>query len=230
MRAEAGFRLTPRLVVGLGVTVLGTLLFLDRIDAIDAGDVVLLWPLILVGVGVVQMLQPRTGASRSFGLAWLVAGLWLLANNLGWFRVDFWEAFWPLVLVAVGGLLVWRALRGPRPDRPRDDTVVRGFALMGGSALVSASPAFRGADLNAVMGGCELDLRQAKLEGDEAVIDAFALWGAVEVRVPETWKVVGQVVPIMAAFEDKTRPPQSAEAPRLVVRGLALMGGIEVKN
>jgi hypothetical protein len=41
----------------------------------------------------------------------------------------------------------------------------------------------------------------------------------------------------MGGFEDKTRPPAPAGertvpavAPRLIVRGVAIMGGIEVKN
>jgi hypothetical protein len=163
-------------------------------------------------------------------VVWVLGGGWLLLNNLGWFTLGFWEAFWPLVLVLGGATLVWRALRGPQDRRPHDDTLVHGFALMGGTALVSASPVFRGGDLNAVMGGCELDLRQAQLEGGEAVIDTFALWGGVEIRVPESWKVVGKVVPIMGGFEDKSRPPQSETAPRLVIRGVAIMGAVEVKN
>ena len=49
--------------------------------------------------------------------------------------------------------------------------------------------AFRGADLIAVMGGCEIDLRQAAING-EAVIDVFCMWGGIEIRVPEDWTVV----------------------------------------
>ena len=222
--------LTPRLVVGLGVTVLGIVLLLDRLGIFDAGDAILLWPGILVLVGVVQLLQPQTPSSRSWGLVWVLGGGWLLLNNLGWFTLDFWEALWPLVLVLGGATLVWRALRGPQDRRPHDDTTVHGFALMGGTVLVNASPAFRGGDLNAVRGGCELDLRQARIEGEEAVIDTFAMWGGIDIRVPETWKVIGKVVPIMGGFEDKTRPKQTENAPRLVVRGVAIMGAVEVKN
>ena len=42
--------------------------------------------------------------------------------------------------------------------------------------------------------------------------------------------MVGRVVPLLGGYEDKTRPPKGAAAHTLVVRGFAIMGGIEVKN
>ena len=79
------------------------------------------------------------------------------------------------------------------------------------------------------MGGCEIDLRQASIDG-EAVIDVFALWGGIEIRVPEDWTVVSRVMPILGGVEDKTRPPQTAAGKRLVVRGFVVMAGVEMKN
>ena len=58
---------------------------------------------------------------------------------------------------------------------------------MGGVIRRSNSQTFEGADLTAVMGGCEIDLRQASMApGGEAVIDVFAFWGGIDVKVPET--------------------------------------------
>ena len=82
----------------------------------------------------------------------------------------------------------------------------------------------------AVIGGCEIDLRHASIaEGREAVIDAFALWGGIEIKVPEDWEVVNRGSAFLGGFENKTRPLPGA-AKRLVVTGTAIMGGVEVKN
>jgi hypothetical protein len=72
-------------------------------------------------------------------------------------------------------------------------------------------------------------LRHAGLEG-AAVIDVFAVWGGIEIRVPEDWTVVSRVTPILAGFSDNTRPTQAATAKQLVIRGFILMAGVEVKN
>ena len=63
-----------------------------------------------------------------------------------------------------------------------------------------------------------------------AVVDVFAMWGGIEIRVPEDWAVSNQVVPLMGGVEDKTRPPRGGTAHRLTLRGVAFMGGIEIKN
>ena len=103
------------------------------------------------------------------------------------------------------------------------------MAILGGVSRGNNSRAFRGADLLAIMGGCQLDLRQAAIHG-EAVIDVFTMWGGIEIRVPEDWTVVSEILPLMGGVEDKTRPPQGATAHRLTLRGFAIMGGVEIKN
>ncbi len=120
----------------------------------------------------------------------------------------------------------------PKPSNPKitdTNSTMSAMAILGGVSRGNNSRAFRRADLLAIMGGCEIDLRQAAING-EAVIDVFAMWGGIEIRVPEDWTVVSRVVPMMGGIVDKTRPPQGATAHRLVLRGCAFMGGIEIKN
>ena len=79
------------------------------------------------------------------------------------------------------------------------------------------------------MGGCGIDLREASILDTEATIEVFVWAGGVEIFVPEGWSIISKVVPIMGGFEDQTK--RSGEySKRLVIRGLILMGGIEVKN
>jgi hypothetical protein len=119
---------------------------------------------------------------------------------------------------------------GPRRRRIEDsNTVIRVTALLGGVSRGNNSAAFRGGELTAMMGGCEIDLRHASIDG-EAVIDIFALWGGVELRVPPDWTVVSKVTPILGGVDDKTRPPQGASRHRLVLRGFVVMAGVEIKS
>ena len=82
----------------------------------------------------------------------------------------------------------------------------------------------------AVMGGVELDFTSAQLSGMETVVNVTAIMGGVDITVPAGMTVKVNGVGIMGAFEDNARQSYGAEAPVLVVRGLALMGGVNVKS
>jgi predicted membrane protein len=259
-------RLTPQLVVGLLIIFVGVVFTLDELGIAPAINYLRFWPLALVLIGVLKMLQARDGGGAFAGLLFTLAGVWLQAEELDIIHVRIWQV-WPLALVLFGGYLVWQGLaRGDRrqgsgadpgfgtddalpsswhvdPTAQSSDTTAKpaetagksadatmsGVAILGGVSRGNNSRAFRGADLLAIMGGYQLDLRQAAIHGD-AVIDIFVMWGGIEIRVPEDWSVSSKIVPVMAGVEDKTRPPQGAREHRLELRGFALMGGVEIKN
>jgi hypothetical protein len=79
------------------------------------------------------------------------------------------------------------------------------------------------------MGGVELDLRGARPASDTMILDVLVWWGGIELKVPPDWRVTSEVVPIMAGIEDKTKVQLDAKT-HLIVRGLVVMGGIEVAN
>lgn len=234
-RRESG-AIPVRFVMGLAVIALGVIFLGDNLGYFEARELLrAFWPLAFVAVGVAVLTQRHArGGGRVWGLVWVVAGLWIYAHQRGWIEVEFWDVFVPSALVLLGGSLVWRSLAGPRPRRPgvaeESDASPHSFAVMSGFELRSTSQAFRGADLGAVMGGVTLDLTQAKIAAEEAVIDVFVWWGGIEIRVPPDWTVVSRVTPLMAGYEDKTRPTSAAPAHRLVIRGVVVMGGVEVKN
>jgi preprotein translocase subunit Sec61beta len=222
-------RITPRLVVGLGILAVGVLWTLDTFHLLDASRYLDWWPLILIAAGLVRFLDPTRGTLASVVL--IVLGAGILLDNLDVMNFDLGDLF-PLAVVLIGGKLVLDAL-GKRPIPAAGDdpsSTIHAFAIMAGVKRRSVSPGFRGGDASAIMGGVELDLRNAQIkEGEGAAIDTFALWGGVEIRVPENWRVVGKVMPLMGGFEDKTIP-KGGDGPLLVVRGTAIMGAVEVKN
>ena len=57
----------------------------------------------------------------------------------------------------------------------------------------------------------------------------LAFWGGIGVTVPRQWSVVNRVTPILGGYEDRTSSAPDG-APRLIIRGSAIMGGIEVRN
>ena len=217
---------TSRLVLGLFLMFFGTVITLDNYGVIRQGDYLRYWPAFVVLVGAAKLLEPS--ASRVGAWIWILVGSLLLAGKLGLGDLN---RLFPLAFVLFGAGLAWRALSGPR--RPAgdsgEDQWLSATAILSGGRRSSRSPRFQGGDFVAVMGGCEVDLREADIEGDEARIDAFAFWGGVEIKVPPGWQVVSRGTAFLGGFDDKTAGPGGSPK-RLVVGGLAIMGGVEVKN
>jgi hypothetical protein len=148
--------------------------------------------------------------------------------------------------------------RPPRPQRPGLDTGMRAvppvppvppvvgvprsdasgrvslFAMMGEAKRASNDNPFRGGEMTAVMGGCVLDLRQAQMApGDQAVLNILAVMAGHEIWVPQGWTVASDVVPLLGGTDDKRLPPLAPvppDAPKLLLKGFVLMGGVVVKN
>jgi predicted membrane protein len=226
---SGAFRVTPRLIVGLGVLAIGLLWTLDNLKVIEAGRYLEWWPVILIVAGLVRFMDSSSGKVGSVVL--VVVGTVLLLDSLGIGNVDFGDLI-PLGIAVLGAKLVWDAMnRKPRQSSDADpSSEIHAFAMMSGLRRQSTTREFHGGDANAIMGGVELDLRNAEiLPGEEPILDVFAMWGGIEITVPENWRVVGKVLPLMAGFEDKTTN-RTGTGPVLIVRGTVLMGAIEVKN
>lgn len=226
--------LTPRLVIGLFILGLGLVLFLEEFG-IFLDPVLRWWPALLIVAGAIKLTSSR---GRVFGVILTAVGTVLLLDNLGWIDFDDWDRLWPLAVIGVGVLLIWGAWRRPpRSAEPRsvsatstDDATFSATAVMGGVRRQITSKAFVGGEATAVMGGVEIDLGRAEMAGEEAEIEVFAMWGGVEISVPDHWLVELRGMPLLGAFEDTTRPRTADAGRRLIVRGMALMGGVEVKS
>ncbi len=239
---EPSFRLTPQLVFGLVIVAAGLLMTASNLHWIEARSLWRYFPLGFVAVGIAKILQPDGHSGKMFGWLLLIVGIWLSANTLLSFSFSI-GRWWPLLLILLGAVMIIRA-RGEEPEpttvsaetlnagtdwnRTGGDQTMTEFAFWSGKQRRSASPAFKKAELTAIMGGIEVDLRAAGTAG-EAVIDCFAFWGGIEITVPPDWAVSNKVVAIMGGAEDSTSGTQDARH-RLTVRGFAIMGGIEIKT
>ena len=82
----------------------------------------------------------------------------------------------------------------------------------------------------AIMGGVELDLRDARFAAAEVTIRAFCLMGGVSITVPEDMAVDVSGIGIMGGFDHRASGPGAPGAPHLRVVGFALMGGVDVRR
>jgi hypothetical protein len=115
------------------------------------------------------------------------------------------------------------------PDHPRGSRAT--VAVMSGTRRNGRwFPAARHVGV-AVMGGAELDFREAELSPGTTDVYLYAVWGAIEVIVPPDLDVEVGGLAIMGGLTHLASHPSRLESqrPRLRIHGFALMGAVEVK-
>jgi hypothetical protein len=207
------------LIVAVGVIAL--LIQLDVVD-LDLGQVFAdWWPLIVIGVGVVALVTvPRAWVGPTVIIA---VGVFFLLRTLDVIDINIWE-LWPVALILVGLSLLTSFGR-----RTSEEDTINSTVIWWGSERRTRSQQFKGGSLTAIMGGIEVDLREANIV-DKAEIAIFALWGGVEVKVPPTWRVRVSGLPLLGGWEDKTTIPLEDGPPELIVHVTAIMGGAEITS
>jgi len=245
-------RFTGRTVAGCVLVLLGVLFTLDNFGIVEARQVFRFWPLFFVTVGAVAFSRGRLPEQRVAGVLIMAFGGLLLLRTLGVLPFRFrLRDLWPLFLIFGGGFLVWGSLRsreralaralGGGGTEAAGTRRLNAFAVMGGGERVVRGSDFEGGEVTAIMGGFEIDLRQAGMAGDTAEIEIFTLWGGVDLKVPEDWNVVLDAVPILGGISNTARnggsgsgsgsgSPGASGRKTLLVRGTVIMGGIEIKN
>jgi predicted membrane protein len=220
------------------LVLVGFILTLANLKLVRLESIWDLWPILLIGWGMGALI--RSGGVLRFllGLLALIAGIAILLNNLYLMELRLTE-YWPVLLIILGIDLVWNAQTRFRVDRvhPLDTTkssksFLRAFSFLGGSSTCVTTDDFRGGEVTAIMGACEIDLRRARIADTTPTLEVLAVMGGIEIRVPPSWRVTVRGTPFLGAFADKTEPPSAPSGPlqELVVSGSAIMGGVEIKN
>jgi hypothetical protein len=119
---------------------------------------------------------------------------------------------------------------GPRVPATRYDT---SLAIMGGSTRKGVWEVGPSHTAFALMGGVEIDLREAVFTSRETVIHAYAIWAGIDIYVDAHTKVIVDGVGIMGAFDqarDKVDAELGPDSPVVRVNGFALMAGVTVQR
>ncbi len=253
-------RMGPNLISGVFVIALGVVLLLDHLGIISARQFFHFWPVFFVVIGLAHLFQSNRIGGRIWGGFLIMMGASFQLKELGYLHVGFSE-IWPVFIIIAGVMLIVREFEGgkgsvkvvskigaaektgkvygfrwPSPGDSNMDSV----SFFGGTRRRITAKDFRSGRLMAFCGGFNIDLREADMEGSEAVIEASAVLGGGEIRVPFTWTVTVQGLGIFGGYVDETQalplqpgqalPASSAATKHLIVKGVAIFGGIVVKN
>jgi len=214
---DTGKRSDGRWLLGGFVVLFGVLLLLDTTDTlpVDGFDVMLASAFVVYG-------GYRLVATRFTHLFWPTT---FVLVGTGWLLVEFdvltgAEAgqFWPVLVVLYGATLVVGRSRRNRIVRTDGTTVFGGVGTTDVDGVRTATAVFEDADL---------DFRTVDRDPDDPplAVEATAVFGDVDVRVPEDWVVGVDAASVFGAVRDRRRRAPTG-TPDLVVDATAVFGDV----
>ena len=209
--------------LGIALILLGVLFLLPLVSNVEV-PLGQWWPLSLMIVG----LASASSGNRRGGLVVIAIAAAFLVYNLGILRFDV-SSLWPVALIAIGAAIIfgyWR-FGAERVHGTGNEFNVTSF--FSGSNLSAASERFRGGNVSATFGSVELDLRAAAGVDGAATVNANALFGRINLRVPPDWAVDVRSSAAFGSIESKRAEPSDPRA-RLTVTGSCLFGGILITS
>ena len=109
------------------------------------------------------------------------------------------------------------------------EEVIEISSVMGGVKRRIFSKNFRGGRVTNFLGGVELDLTQADINGT-AVINLLEVLSGLKLIVPAGWQVRSEVNNVLGGLEDKRNKSEVISDKTLVLTGTCILSGIEIKS
>jgi len=103
-------------------------------------------------------------------------------------------------------------------------------AVFAGREIRVDNSLFQGADLTAMFGGIDMNLKNAIIQKN-VTIEVKAIFGGVDIIMPSNVRVVVDVSTIFGGVDNGTRTPLGADenTPTVFIKGTCIFGGVEVK-
>ena len=220
-------------IIALGLIFGGNALGLFSLDIFFDGW----WTLFIIIPGVVSLI---TDQDKIMSLGFIAVGVILLLAAQDVFSYDVaWKVILAVFLVAVGLSIIIKSIFHNKNDqevakkieeaKKDSKTMDSQMAVFSGTDRVYKDEVFSGANLSAIFGGIDLDLRNAKFTSD-TVIKAFALFGGIDIKVPDNIIVKLKSGFIFGGFSDDRKNPSEKGKHTIYIDAAGAFGGVTITD
>lgn len=111
------------------------------------------------------------------------------------------------------------------------DDYIDSVSVLGGVDRVIMSKTFKGGEVTSFLGGTQVDLSQADIQGT-VVLEMVQVMGGAKLIVPASWYIKNEITAFLGGLEDKRQIQPSMTDPNkvLILKGASVMGGLEIRN
>lgn len=220
-----------KILWGLVLAAIGVLLALNALEIVNV-DIFFegWWTLLIIVPCAINLLTEREKMGSLAGIAIGVVLLLCCRDILSFDLIG--KLIWPALIVFVGLKLVIDALRGNKGKKLLEEmkqngqTPVHNCAIFGANERKFDGEVFTGAELIAIFGAVQWDLRNAVIPADCA-IKVTTVFGGVDILLPEHINAEVRVSSIFGGTSNQK--DHRKDMPTVYITGVCLFGGVELQ-
>jgi len=224
----------------LGVLVIaaGLLLLARNTGFLDpsVSRILFSWEMLLIAIGIVNIFWRQSMWSGIILIG--IGGFFLLVN---FYHMPFstWQLFLPALIILVGLKMIFGSSRLEKGmfRQPMfnhsvgSEDFFEDIAIFGGGERKIVTPNFKGGRMVAMFGGSKMDLTHCNIApGDRPMVEVVSIFGGSGLVVPSDWNVKVEVFNIFGGYVDKRISSQVDYNKTLIIKGVTIFGGGEVKS
>jgi predicted membrane protein len=237
-----------KIIGGLILIAIGTI-FLFKELGMPIPNWILSWKMLLIVIGIYSGFK-HNFETGGWIIPILIGTAFLIQDFFPDFRIS--HFFWPIIIIAIGIIMIikpkrntahwekykhwdkhkhWKNWNNNEAYKSSED-YIEANAIFGSVKKNIVSKNFTGGEINAIFGGCEINLMQAEIQG-KVTLEMNQIFGGTKLIVPAHWEIQSELTAVLGSVEDK-RPQVTKylneNGSVLILRGAAIFGGIDIKS
>ncbi|MBE5960039.1 MAG: hypothetical protein E7256_01430 [Lachnospiraceae bacterium] len=185
------------------------------------------WTLFIIVPCAISMINNGFGNGSMIGL--VIGILLLLAQRNILDGSVLRKLIVPIILVLIGINIMFRGIFTANKKMHLNVEFGPGQnAIFGGKTQCYTGEIFRGTEANAIFGGVKLDLRDAQIPED-AVIDASAIFGGIDIFVPQDIRVKVSSTSLFGGTTNHVKGRVPDDAKTIYINTTCMFGGVDIR-
>ncbi len=190
------------------------------------------WTLFIIIPSAIELIARE---NKFWSAVFLIIGilLFLACRDILDFNL-IWRLTIPVILILIGVNLIFKDKIDRKMQEKNKELKEKGQHLEEYCATFGEikedfnNQVFNGANLTAVFGSVDLDLRNAIISEDK-LIKTCAVFGGIDMIVPENVNIKIKSIPIFGATSNKTGRKYDEKLPTIYIDSFCMFGGVDIK-
>ena len=196
------------------------------------------WTLLIIIPCFIDLFKSKDKTGNIVGI---IVGVTLLLAC--WKVIDFeivWKLLVPVILIVFGFSFIFKDLLNnnlkreiSKINKSVSNSIDDYWATFGSQDIKVDSDDFKGCNVNAIFGGIKLDLSEIdKYDSESVVINVTAIFGGVDILVPDKVKLKIKATPIFGGIEDVRKKIELSKEDKVItiyINALCIFGGVDIK-